>query len=184
MDPNALESPETSDIDMAGWSDEDKLAYAAAKQQADDADQALAEDLAEVQGSAAQMAIATEKARAERAQLERKRLAREKIERAVVEKLRAQYGKKITFFQSKASLIAVKHPSMTSQFDLQARVDALPRKAEKMATVHDAVRELIEYPTKERIKELEKVYPMLLSEVNAKLESDMTAEDFAARPID
>lgn len=180
-DKSPSDSP---DVDMTGWSDEDKLAYAAAKQQADDADQALAEDITEILGSPAQQAIAEQKARAERAQAERKRLAREKAERTVIEKLRAQYGKKITFFQSKESLIAVKHPSMNAQFALQERVEKMPRKTDKIATVHDSVLELVVYPEKTRVKEIEKLYPMILSEVNEQLESDMMARDYAARPID
>ena len=182
MDNDTTEAPETSEnqIDMTGWSEADKLAYVAAKQVADDAEQALAE----VQDSPAQQAIAAQKERAERISAELKRAKREKIESEVVQKLRAQFGKKITFFQSKEGLIAVKHPSMNSQFELQARIDQIPRKSEKMATIHDAVRDLVEYPTKDRVRELEKIYPMLLSEVNDKLESDMTARNFAARPLD
>jgi hypothetical protein len=182
MDIDAPESPETPEnqIDMTGWSEADKLAFAAAKQSADDAEQALAE----VQDSPAQQAIAAQKERAERASAELKRAKREKIESEVVKKLRAQFGKKVTFFQSKEGLIAVKYPSMNSQFELQARVDQIPRKSEKMATIHDAVRELIVYPELTRVKELEKIYPMIMSEVNDKLESDMTGRDFAARPLD
>lgn len=174
------ESPEVPNIDMTGWSEEDKLAYIAAKQEADDAEQEATE-LAE---SPAQIAIAAEKARAERARTEAKRLAREKIEKEVVKKLRAQFGKKVTFFQSKEGLIAARHPSVNHSLDWQARVDALTRPAEKLATIHDATRELIEYPSKERIKEIEKTYPMLLSEVSALITSEQTARDYAARPID
>jgi hypothetical protein len=179
-----MDSIENPDIDMTGWSEEDKFAYAAAKQQADDADQALAEELAEVMGTVAQQAINEQKTRAERARAESKRIAREKIERNVVDKLRAQFGKKITFFMSKEGLIAVKHPSTNYTFEWQARIDALSRKSEKQATVHDSVRELIEYPSKDRVKEIEKIYPMVMSEVNGQIVSEMTAQDFAARPID
>lgn len=182
MDNDMLEiaeSPENQ-IDMTGWSEEDKLAFAAAKQAADDAEQALAE----VQDSPAQQAIAAQKERAERVSAELKRAKREKIESEVVKKLRAQFGKKVTFFQSKDGLIAVKHPSMNSQLELQTRLENMPRKNERIATVHDAVRELVVYPEVVRVKELEKIYPMLLSEVNEQLDGDMRGRDFAARPLD
>jgi hypothetical protein len=183
MENDTLEISEASEapgIDMTGWSEEDKLAYIAAKQEADDAEQ----EAAEFVESPAQQAIAAEKQRAERARAETKRAKREKVERLQIDKLRAQYGRKITFFQSKEGLIAVRHPSMNAQFDLQTRVDAIPRKNEKIATVHDAVLELVVFPEKARVKEIEKIFPMILSEVNAQLESDMTGRDYTARPLD
>lgn len=182
MDINTPENTEndSDNIDMTGWSEADKLEYLAAKQEADEAEQVAAE-FAE---SPAKLAIAAEKSRAERARLEAKRLAREKVETEVIKKLRAQFGRKISFFQSKEGLIAVKHPSMNSQFELQTRIEAIPRKNEKVATVHDAVRDLVEYPSKDRVKEIEKIYPMIMSEVNEQLERDMTGRDYAARPLD
>jgi len=178
-----METPDT-DIDMTGWSDEDKLAFAAAKQEADDASQTLTDELAEINGTPAQAAVKAEKERAERARVESKKVAREKAEKVVIDKLRAQFGKKVSFIPTKEGLIAVRHPSMNSQHELQARLEGLPRKQDKIAIVHDAIRELIEYPTKPRVKEIEKIYPMILSEVNAKLDEDMTGRDYSARPID
>lgn len=174
------ESPEVPGVDMTGWSEEDKLAYIAAKQEADDAEQEAAE-LAE---TPAQIAIAAEKARAERARAEAKRAKREKVESEVVKKLRAQFGKKITFFQSKEGLIAARHPSVNHSLEWQTRINNLSRPAEKLATAHDSTRELIEYPSKDRVKEIEKLYPMILTEVDQQITSEQTARDYTARPID
>lgn len=185
MDPKEndvpeAESTEVPGIDMTGWSDEDKLTYFAAKQEADDAER----EASELVESPAQIAIAAEKSRAERARAEAKRAKREKIENEVVKKLRAQFGKKITFFQSKEGLIAARHPTTNHSLEWSARIDQLTRPAEKLATAHDSVRELIEYPSQARVKEIEKLYPMLLTEVDRQITSEQTAKDYAARPID
>lgn len=185
--PEATESrpaENTPNIDMTGWSDADKTAFAAARLAAEEEERELADERLEFEGSPAQQAIDAERKRAEKARKERERIKRETVEKNVRADLKKQYSDNVIFYPTKGGMVAIRVPSEKESVANATRVKELKRDADKIATFKETIRDVVLYPSKAKFDEIAARHPCIYKELSDEIDEHTTARDYTARPYD